>query len=203
MADYELSIDALSRQMTELQTMDATRLSRDPNMPPIGDSHRFDVLATKISGCTRDTPNERNREMTAFFGCPPIVMAKLWGLVHLHETITPKAKTKHLLWGLHYLGEYPGQAPMCKNMAMPGETKPDDKTLREWSWIAIEAIADLRDGVALWENREKLDRGNDCLIGVDCKDCRFQQMLVPNPDKPGKMVINKSLNSSSFVKICF
>ena len=46
--------------------------------------------------------------MISFFGCPPIVIAKAWELMHDHGTISEKAKDKHLLWGLHYLKEYPG-----------------------------------------------------------------------------------------------
>jgi hypothetical protein len=168
-------------------------------MPSIETTLRFDVLATKMSKCVRKSYNERNREMISFFGCPPMVMAKVWELMDIHETINPKVKDRHLLWALHFLKEYPGLRPMCATVQMPDEqAKPDEKTVMKWLWIVIEAIANLKEHVIVWERRKENDRGNDCLIGVDCKDCRFQQILIPNPNKPGKMMMNKSLYSPKF-----
>ena len=49
-----------------------------------------------------------------------------------------------------------------------------------------------------WENRKTNDVGNDCLVGIDCVDFRFQQIKIPNPKKPGKMMVNKALYSHKF-----
>ena len=49
--------------------------------------------------------------------------------------------------------------------------------------------------VIVWENRKTNDRGDDCLISVDATDCAFQQILINNPEKPGKKMINKALYS--------
>ena len=51
--------------------------------------------------------------------------------------------------------------------------------------------------VILWENRKKNDKGADCLIGVNCKDCKFQQILTRD-EKTGKKKLNKSLYSPKF-----
>jgi len=196
MADLTEAVDALTRQMSEVQIMGQARRSKDVAMPSVNNSYRFDALGTKLANCTRNSYGERNREFIAFFGCPPIVMAKVWELMREHGTLTEKAKDRHLLWALHYLKEYPSLRVMCSTMRMRDETsKPDDKTLYKWIWIVIEAIADLEKWVILWDNRLKNDRGNDCLIGVDCKDCRFQQILVPDPKADGKMKVNKALYS--------
>ena len=49
--------------------------------------------------------------------------------------------------------------------------------------------------VIVWERRKINDRGDDCLASIDCTDCHFQQILVDNPEKPGKKMVNKSLFS--------
>jgi hypothetical protein len=90
---------------------------------------------------------------------------------------------------------------MCATVQMPGETKPDDKTLMKWVWRVIGAIADLQDAVILWENRKKSGRRTNCMVGVDCKDCKFQQIILDDPRNPtseGKKRWNKALYSSKF-----
>ena len=77
MADYGLALDALIRQMNEIQIMDSMRSSHRLPMPSVENSHRFDVAATKMSSCVRTTYDGRNREMTSFFGCPPLVLLLL------------------------------------------------------------------------------------------------------------------------------
>jgi hypothetical protein len=47
----------------------------------------------------------------------------------------------------------------------------------------------------LWENRYTNDRGNDCMVSIDCVDCEFPQVRIPDPNKEGKTTINKALYS--------
>ena len=169
--------------MTEIQIMDSMRSFHRFPMPSLENSQRFDVVATKMSSCVRTTYDGRNREMTSFNGCPPLVMAKTWELLHEHNTITEKAKDIHLLWGLHYAKEYPNVKAMCKTVQMPETKKPDDGTVSKWLWIVLEAIADLQPWVIDWERRKTNDRGNDCTIGIDGKDAPFQQIKLPHPTK--------------------
>jgi hypothetical protein len=50
----------------------------------------------------------------------------------------------------------------------------------------------------LWENRKVNYQGNDCLVSVDTTDCPFQQIRIPDPERPGKTKINKALFSHKF-----
>jgi hypothetical protein len=47
----------------------------------------------------------------------------------------------------------------------------------------------------VWENRKIGDVHNDCLSSVDGVNCKFQQVKIPDPEKPGKMKINKAIYS--------
>ena len=31
------------------------------------------------------------------------------------------------------------------------------------------------------------------MVSVDCVDCPFQQVRIPDPDRPGKTILNKAL----------
>jgi hypothetical protein len=51
----------------------------------------------------------------------------------------------------------------------------------------------------LWENWKTNDVGNkDCLVSVDCVDYPFQQVRIPDPDRPGKTTIDKALFTHEF-----
>ena len=193
MADF--AMEALTRQMDEISFKEETRESKQMSTPDVELLYEFDMLCTKIMRCERIGPDGRTRKITSFFGVPPLVQAKIWELINKHETIEGKFQKKHLLWGLHYLKEYPTTSVMCGTMQTE-KRAPDEKTLRKFVSKAIDAIYLLYDKIIVWVNWFTNDKGNNCLIGVDCKDCYFQQILIPNPRKPGKLMRNKALYSS-------
>ena len=78
MADLDLAIDVLLQQMMELQVMDVMRSLTTLRTPSLTNSQRFDIAATKSAKCTRRTFEQKQHNMTAFFGCLPIVKAKAW-----------------------------------------------------------------------------------------------------------------------------
>jgi hypothetical protein len=128
-------------------------------------------------------------------------MAKTWELMIQFDTMNPKMQQRHFLWALHYLKAYPAIGTMGVTMKQDKDKKKsDDKTLVKWIWIVIECIYELHPHIIVWENRKTNDVGNDCLAVVDCVDCNFQQILIPNPDKPGKKMMNKALNSFKMKK---
>merc|ERR1719217_159460 len=134
--------------------------------------------------------------MIFFFGTPAIVIAKLWELiVENNGGGEERFSMEHLLWALHYLENAPNISVMCTTIKRNGEDCPWKRTALKWIWFYVNELAALEQRVIVWEHRKTNDRGDDCLVSVDCTDCPFQQILIDNPDKPGKKMINKALYS--------
>ena len=72
---------------------------------------------------------------------------------------------------------------------------PAENTLTKWIWFYIEEVRELESMVIVWEHRKTNDVGGDALASVDTTDVKFQQMLIPDPNKPGKTMRNKALYS--------
>lgn len=196
----EQQMEFLEQQMGSLQIQSAVRKSNRFDLPDILLVNDFDLLAADIAGMPRSSTalvSTRNKYMIEFFGVPPIVMAKAWELiVENNEALRQGAKKKHLLWALHYLKAYPSNKVMCKTMKLRDDKNiPDRKTLSKWVGYFIEEVCELEHIVIVWENRLTNDRGNDCMISVDCTDCPFQQVLIPDPTRPGGKIRNKALYS--------
>ena len=68
----------------------------------------------------------------------------------------------------------------------------------KWIWFYVNKISALEERLIVWDNRKTNDRGDDCLVSVDCIDCQFQQILINHPSEPGKKIINKALYSFKF-----
>ena len=100
MADLDLAIDVLLQQMMELQVMDVMRSLTTLRTPSLTNSQRFDIAATKSAKCTRRTFEQKQHNMTAFFGCLPIFMAKAWemvpGLFSTRPFSTRHFSTRHI-----------------------------------------------------------------------------------------------------------
>lgn len=145
--------------------------------------------STRLASATED------RQFREFFGCGPAVTVKLWSLLMLHAMV-PGSNVPHMLWALMFMKMYSKETTLC---ALAGGI--DAKTLREWTWPLISAIASLAPyvvstgavinrfklyinvltlclflcGQIVWENRLKGDTGNDCMTSVDCTDFRIPQ----------------------------
>lgn len=128
-----------------------------------------------------DTARRRN-ELRAFlshFGTSPDVCADLWSLLITSDYIVDfniKILPNHLFFGLHRLWCNETEIRSAKFF------KVDEKTFRKWSWIIINAMAQLSFDVIRWENRF-LNRPRfwTILTSVDGTDFRIEE---PTPFDP-------------------
>ena len=160
-------------------------------------SEEFETVAScmlrrdlaKISRLTR------NRLFHSFFGTSSQICSVLWDYIDPYNTIGKKYKNvspKHLLWALMFLKVY-GTEDIHSTLA--GGVDP--KTFRKWCWIFIDYIGNLHvklvsndmftiliDYVNFsaflsfqirWEQRYVGDVGNECLVSVDCTDCKIRE----------------------------
>jgi len=92
----------------------------------------------------------------------------------------------------------PNMTVLCKTMKKDGKRCSSRKTVLKWIWFYVNEIRALEDTIIVWEHRKTNDRGDDCLVSIDCIDCQFQQILIDNLEKPGKKMVNKALYSFKF-----
>ena len=198
---FEEAEKILERSFAQLSIQDAIRKSERMPMPDASLVYEFGRHANNIIGKLQSA-NTQKREIVGFFGAPIIVIAKIWELIEANnieeDDVPQRNKKEYLLWALHYLKEYPNQTVMCKTMQRQFFQKITEKTLRKWVWYYIKEVRYLEPVVIVWEHRKTNDRGDDCMSSVDCIDCSFQQIKIPNPEKPGKMMLNLALYSHKF-----
>jgi DDE superfamily endonuclease len=139
------------------------------------------------------------RKFQALFRLTPAACKVLWNRLSDENEVIP-FQVVHLLYGLHYMATY------CTFDNMASRTGKDEKTLRKWTWIVIEFLAD-QDWVSVrycynyyfvvrktetltsqifsqqikWENRLIDDNGSICKVTVDGTDCRI---FEPKPFSP-------------------
>lgn len=75
------------------------------------------------------------RRFKAFYGVTPSVCSLIWSLIK-SDTNT-EIKPKHLLWGLNFLKQY--SVEHLRRTLF----KADEKTIRKYTWIVIELLADM------------------------------------------------------------
>jgi len=129
------------------------------------------------------------------------VIAKVWELILENNGGNKKiiSNPEHLLWALHYMKQDPNCTVLCKTIKKNAiERSPTKKTVLKYLWFYVHEIRALEETVIMWNHRKTNDRGDDCLVSVDCIDCEFQQILVPHPTEPGKKIVNKALYSHKF-----
>ena len=123
----------------------------------------FDEVGMTILGGERGgAGGTHNRRFVANYGCLPRTCADLWHAILASEHPTfmvevesfqnkrplkrysfekPPYKPKHLMWALHFLSCYPTENQMN------GFARSDEKTVRKWTWLFIEAIASLKSEI--------------------------------------------------------
>jgi len=149
-----------------------------------------------------ESMQQQKKVVVTCFGAPLIVIAKTWELIaENNDENDPKIRNKeHLLWALHYLKNYPNFAVMCKTMMkkssfIKGSTPCTEKTLRQWVRFYIHEVRALECIVIIWDNRKQ----NGVLMqegtSVDSTDVPYAQIRIPDPENPGKTIINKALYS--------
>ena len=98
--------DQLAELMAKLHVRDVLRSKKVMAMPDPALVLEFDNLACSLMKRQKQGQSEtaRIKRITAHFGAPPLVIAKLWELLIQHHIMTHRlAKKHHLLWALHYL----------------------------------------------------------------------------------------------------
>ena len=88
---------------------------------------------------------EQAREFTEFFGTSYDVCEDVWRRINPTENVHPNAKPKHLLWALLFLFNYCTEKINCKLVGIR-----DPKTYRYWTWMFVDAIADLEGELVSW-----------------------------------------------------
>lgn len=136
----------------------------------------FKALGGEIMGRSPDA-----RSITVFdarwaacFGVMPVVCVKCWQLIiataESNNQTLADAFPHHLLWGLMLLKQDASQTVLA-NMV-----QTDEKNFRKWSKLFVYELSYLVDRVILWENRLVDDQGYDCLVSVDCTDCKVERI---------------------------
>lgn len=75
------------------------------------------------------------RRFKSFFGVSPSICAIIWEKIK--REIPSTAEPKHLLWSLNFLKQYHVEHSRTTIF------KADEKTIRKWTWIIVELIANL------------------------------------------------------------
>ena len=186
------------------------RKSTQIPVPSTSLMNQFGILTKMVMGHLDGTFQSQRRDVFSFFGAPTIiVIAKLWELILAKNEEEEEDKdgyrdgrlqiknAEHLLWALHYMKQYPNLTVMRKTMKKNCEKNgPANKTLLKWIIFYVGELRELESTVIVWEYRKTNDWYADTLASVDnTTDCQLNQILIPNPDKPGKKMRNKSLYS--------
>ena len=105
--------------------------------PTISD---FETEGLKIMKRRKKSFHTFFRQFRSHFGTTPTVCLIIWERLDPYENIRPihkGVKLKHLLWALLFMKIY-GTEHFHSSL-----TGVDEKTFRKWSWIFVDAIADL------------------------------------------------------------
>jgi hypothetical protein len=124
----------LAHQLAALEVVDVFRRSKRMPLPDAGLVWEFEQLACELMKRRMTGSRKvRHRRIIAFFGAPPLVMAKVWELLMEVDGPWPNTTTKkHLLWGLHMMKVYASEEVLSANVGAI-----DEKTYRKWSKLFI------------------------------------------------------------------
>lgn len=76
------------------------------------------------------------RRFIAMFGVTPSICSAIWNLL---ESNLPQGRTvNHLLWALLFLKNY------CTEETNRAIIRADEKTIRKWVWLVVQAISRLK-----------------------------------------------------------
>jgi hypothetical protein len=105
----------------------------------------FEAMSQQLAGYNVSTSEKiRRNRFVSFFGVEPLIVSIVWSmLVDVEDEImvcfaaVDKVKPLYLLWALLFLKCYNINT---RNAAIAAV---DEKTYRNWSWMVVEAIANL------------------------------------------------------------
>jgi hypothetical protein len=97
----------------------------------------------KKNGYKNKTTTRLDNEICqSLIGTSYEICAELWNLINPVLSVSRNAQPKHLLWALLLMKQYSTEEV---NVRLVGGA--DNKTYRKWSWLFIEAIANLKASV--------------------------------------------------------
>lgn len=76
-----------------------------------------------------------NRRYKSFFGASAKICSIIWKI--LKDNVPKGSSEKHLLWALFFLKQY--QVEHLRRVVL----KADESTIRKWTWIYVELLANL------------------------------------------------------------
>jgi hypothetical protein len=185
------------RQVAMAQKSKKSKVALDPQ------PEDFERLGAVIMGRAESGSATFGRTFLDFFGVDHAVCAEAWRRCEINPDTHEEDKDcepKHLLWGLLWLKSYATEAQLCKLASVNINQAVDPKDFREKAQLFAQKIANLHPDVVsksgtacsshslrlllilfvflvkiVWENRKLADKGNDCLVSVDCSDCKTQK----------------------------
>lgn len=95
----------------------------------------------------------------------------VWCIIEKTNTLPESGRIEHFLWKLMFLNIYGKTKTMS---TLSGGV--DVKTLRKYVRLIIDAISILEPAVIVFNNRFKLEKGNDCLLSVDGTDFQIEEL---------------------------
>jgi hypothetical protein len=124
----------------------ATTPSKRLRESPI-DVEAIETVAEEVIGVpfARKAEEAKNKSFKEHFGCKPIVVAKAWEMIEQYTSHdAPEVfSIKHLLWALIFLKTYSVEGIRTTLAAGGTGIRPDTKTVRDMTWVALECLANL------------------------------------------------------------
>ncbi len=132
-------------------SVSASKVSDDDDFSQYAPGHMampdFEALARDIQNRASHrvgAATTETRHFCEFFGTSVLVVEKTWELLERDSLLPEGARSKHLLWELHFMKVYPKQSPGCSAVGVSAGAV-NLKTHRKWVWAFIDAIANLVD----------------------------------------------------------
>jgi hypothetical protein len=111
------------------------------------DVEAIEKAAEVVTGIpfSRKLEREKIKSFKEHFGCRPIVATKAWKLIQQYtlQDAPDAFEIKHLLWALTFLKTYSVEGIRASLAGAGTGQRPDVRTVRDWCWVALEALARL------------------------------------------------------------
>ena len=85
--------------------------------------------------------NYLNRSFKEHYGVSATICSITWNMLVSESSIPQNGSPKHILWCLMFLKTYSTTGCLAKTFCV------DEKTVRKWIWLFIEAISTIQDDI--------------------------------------------------------
>ena len=69
-------------------------------------------------------------------------------------------------------------------------------TLTKWIWFYVEEVREIESTGIDWEPHQTNDQGGDAFAFFDTTNVKFQQIMIPSPNKSREIMGNKAFFNS-------